>query len=337
MKAIICSAPGTMILTGIPDAVRQEGHTLVKIRRIGICGTDMHAYGGVQPFFNYPRILGHELAGEIAEPDPDSQAVTGDLVTILPYLSCGHCTACAAGKPNCCVTMQVLGVHQDGGMVEYLSVPTPYVVPANGLDVDSLALVEPLSISSHAVSRAAVMTGEYVLVAGAGPIGQGVIDFAILAGARVIVLDVDNARLQFCRQQPGIHAVIDGRDPDLPAQLLRITNGSMPAVVVDATGNLQAIQNGFQYLAHAGRYILVGLQKEGITFSHPEFHKREATLMSSRNANFADFAFVMDTIRQEKLQASTYITERIAFDDTPGYFESLAGKRSFSIKTIIEL
>ena len=170
MKALICTEPGLLEYTEQPAPVFAEGNTILRIRRIGLCGTDLHAFEGTQPYFSYPRILGHELAAEIVQTD-NADFTEGEIVTFIPYFYCGTCIACRNGKPNCCTAIKVCGVHINGGMAEYLSVPSYSLVKSQGLSFDELALIEPLAIGAHAVRRAAVAANEFVLVVGAGPIG----------------------------------------------------------------------------------------------------------------------------------------------------------------------
>jgi 2-desacetyl-2-hydroxyethyl bacteriochlorophyllide A dehydrogenase len=335
MKALVCTTPRQFDYINTEMPVATEGETLLKIERIGICGTDLHAFEGTQPYFNYPRILGHELAATIVE----TKAVgftAGDKVTIIPYMHCGNCIACKSGKNNCCVNMCVFGVHIDGGMREFVAVPDHALIKSEGLSLDELALIEPLSIGAHAVKRAAVTKGEFVLIIGAGPIGLGIAQFAKIAGAQVIVVDVNDDRLQFCTTNVGIAHAINPFKQDVMVSLNQITSNDMPTVVIDATGNLDAINNAFQYLAHGGRYVLVGLQKGNISFSHPEFHKREATLMSSRNANVSDFMHVMDCIKQGLVKPINYITHRVAFDAVINHFENWLDPKNKVVKAIVE-
>ncbi|KAG4069272.1 hypothetical protein HA402_012125 [Bradysia odoriphaga] len=312
------------------------GHAIIRIRKIGICGTDLHAFEGTQPYFNYPRILGHELCGEIAALDGVEGFQTGDLVTVLPYENCGHCIACRNGKPNCCENIAVLGVHKDGGMAEYLSVPERLLVHGRGLDAEQLALVEPLAISAHGIRRAAVQPGEFVLVMGAGPIGLAAMEFARIAGAQVIATDIQDARLQFAHEVLGIPYTVNAAT-DVAARLREITGGDLPTVVIDASGNQKAINNGIHFLAHGGRYVLIGLQKELLQFSHPEFHKRETTLMSSRNATRADFEEVIRCIREGVIFPEKYITNRIRFGDLKTVFPSLLDPRNAVIKALVDI
>ncbi|MGJ7031068.1 zinc-binding alcohol dehydrogenase family protein [Niabella hirudinis] len=336
MKTLVCTAPGHFEFR--EDAVPESGAGMARIRlkRVGICGTDLHAFEGTQPFFSYPRILGHELSGELLDTSGAEGFESGELVTIIPYFSCGTCIACRMGKPNCCVTINVFGVHIDGGMREEIVVPISSLLHSQGLSADELALVEPLAIGAHGVNRAGVQPGEYVLVIGAGPIGLGAMELARIAGAHVIALDINTDRLRFCKEQLAVHAVVKGTNPDAVEQVKAITNGDFPTVVIDATGNLRAINNGIQYLAHGGRYVLIGLQKEAFSFSHPEFHKRESTLMSSRNAVKEDFELVIRSMKEGAIRPQTYITHTVAFDEVPAQFENWLNPATGVIKAMVQ-
>lgn len=337
MKTLVCNTPGTFEYGSAEKPALTPGNAIIKIKRIGICGTDLHAFEGTQPFFNYPRILGHELAGDLVEIDANTDFQIGESVTFIPYFNCGTCIACRSGKENCCTDIRVCGVHVDGGMREYLSVPAQSLIHGEGLSYDELALVEPLAIGAHGVRRAAVQPGEFVLVIGAGPIGLGTMEFVRIAGAKVIALDINDARLAFCKDKLQVPYVINALAPDVLEQLKEITGGDMPTVVIDATGNLKAINNAFQYMAHGARFVLIGLQKEEIVFSHPEFHKREATLMSSRNATRADFEHVIACMKQKLVEPTTYITHRVLFDQVKDQFESWLDPKNGVIKAMIEL
>ncbi|MBX2917008.1 MAG: zinc-binding alcohol dehydrogenase family protein [Cyclobacteriaceae bacterium] len=336
MKALVCKQPGTFEYITIPTPALKKDHAIIKIKRIGICGTDLHAFVGTQPYFTYPRILGHELAGELIAIDHAPGFSKGEIVTIVPYFNCGTCIACLHGKPNCCVSMNVCGVHVDGGMVEYLSVPSISLVHSEGLSLDALAMVEPLAIGAHGVRRAQVGEGEFVLVIGAGPIGLGTMEFARLAGGKVITLDINEQRLNYCREKLKMEHTVNASSTDVLSALREITSGDMPTVVIDATGSLKAINSAFQYLAHGGRYVLIGLQKGDITFNHPEFHKREATLMSSRNATRQDFELVIKSIKEGKINPEAYITHRVDFVDVTDTFSQWLNPESGVIKAMVE-
>jgi 2-desacetyl-2-hydroxyethyl bacteriochlorophyllide A dehydrogenase len=334
MNALVCVKPGEFAYKEVVLEPLKPNHVLLKIRRIGICGTDLHAFEGTQPYFSYPRILGHELAGDVCDWNGKTPpVVAGGRATFLPYFNCGTCVACRNGKPNCCVALNVCGVHSDGGMTQFLQVPADKLIPSE-LSYEELALVEPLAIGAHGIRRAQVQPGEFALVIGAGPIGLGVMEFARIAGAQVIAMDINNDRLAFCRNSLRVPHTVNAASTDALANIREITNGDMPTVVIDATGNLGAIERAFEFLAHSGRYVLVGLQRERIGVLHPEFHKREATLMSSRNATREDFEQVMSAMRDGLISPTTYITHRVGFDQLAERFPTFLEPASRVIKAM---
>lgn len=336
MNILSCKTPGEFEYQESSKPQLSEGKAIVKIKRIGICGTDLHAFEGTQPFFSYPRILGHELAGEVVEIGANKEITNGDLVTVIPYFNCGTCVACRNGKPNCCQKISVFGVHEDGGMREYVSLPISSLVKKEGVTLEQLALAEPFAIGAHGVRRAGIRPGQFVLVIGAGPIGLGVMEFARIAGAKVIAMDVNEKRLEFCRDVWNIPHVVKAGKSALES-IEQITNGDFCETVIDATGSLAAINQGFQYIAHGGNYVLVGLQKGEIAFSHPEFHKREATLMSSRNATREDFDKVLEAMATGKLSVEKYITHRVKFDQVKNDFQSWLNPETGVIKAMVEM
>lgn len=337
MKTLICEEPGRFAYaeTELPKPSADE--VVLRVRRIGVCGTDLHAYEGTQPYFSYPRILGHELGCEIADPNGHADWKVGDPVTLIPYFHCGHCIACRTGQTNCCASLKVYGVHIDGGMRTHIAVPAASLVSGAGMSFDELALVEPLAIGAHGIRRANVQPGEFVLIVGAGPIGLGLMAFARIAGAQVIALDINDTRLDFCQARLGVEHVIHGGREDVDARLKEITGGDMPTVVIDATGNRNAILQGFSYMSHAGRYVLVGLQKGEVAVSHPEFHKREGTLMSSRNATRADFNHVVDSMRRGLVDPATFISHRVEFSEAAACFPEWLNPATGVIKAMISL
>ncbi|MBB6109316.1 2-desacetyl-2-hydroxyethyl bacteriochlorophyllide A dehydrogenase [Mucilaginibacter lappiensis] len=337
MDILSCTEPGLLTYQKTDKPVLTKDHSIIKIKRIGICGTDLHAFEGTQPYFTYPRILGHELSGELVEVDNAPGFEIGEAVTFIPYFNCGVCIACVNNKPNCCTSIKVCGVHIDGGMSEYLSVPSSSLVHGNGLSFDELALIEPLAIGAHGIRRASVQPDEFVLVIGAGPIGLGTMEFARIAGAKVIALDINEQRLQFCKDKLKVAYTVNAKDNNVTEQLMEITQGNMPTVIIDATGNLKAINNSFQYMAHGARYILIGLQKGEINFSHPEFHKREGTLMSSRNATRADFEHVVNSMKNGLVDPLTYITHRVEFNEVKDEFADWLNPEMGVIKAMVSV
>lgn len=336
MDTIICHTPGVLQLIQTDEPHPRSTEALLKIRQVGICGTDLHAFTGIQPYFNYPRILGHELAAEVLDIPPGHGFEVGELVTVKPYFHCGNCIACRQGKTNCCVNMQVYGVHIDGGMRMRVALPVTALVKGNGLGVDHLSLAEPLAIGAHGVRGAHIRPGEQVLIMGAGPIGIGTMLLAHAAGARVIIMDTNIYRLRHCKTLIDDLITINTTDTDVYDQLLYHTDGDMASVVIDCTGNHLAISNGFGYMAHGGRYVLIGLQQHDVAFSHPEFHKREGTLLSSRNARTEDFDWVIRLLQEGIIQPEMLITHRITHPELPESITTLLDSSSGVIKTVID-
>ena len=339
MKTLTLLEPGKLVAgessePGPPPA----GSALVAVRRIGVCGTDIHAYNGRQPFFSYPRILGHELGVEIlALGSNESGLAVGDRCAVEPYLNCGSCVACRRGKPNCCTRLQVLGVHVDGGHRERIQVPLAKLHRSDRLTLDQLALVETLGIGAHAVDRAAVAPGETVLVIGTGPIGLAVIQFAMAAGARVVAMDVNEARLAFCRDTLGVTETLLAGGLEVVAELSRLTDGDLPTAVFDATGNPKSMLASFDYPAHGGRLVFVGLFQGEVSFNDPGFHKRELTLLSSRNSRPEDFTRIIGLIESGQVDTTPWISHRASFEEVPERFPEWVKPDSGVLKAMIEL
>lgn len=336
MKALLCVQPGELAVVERPRPLPGQGEVLVRIRRAGVCGTDFHIFEGSHPFLQYPRVIGHELSGEIAEAGPGCSAEAGQRVVIVPYLSCGACVACRRGKTNCCQRISVLGVHVDGGMAEYLCVPERNVIQTEDISLDHAAMVEFLSIGAHAVRRAQPRSGDRVLVVGAGPIGLGCMLFAQLAGCSVTALDFRQDRLDFCRTQLRVdHTAKAG--PHLLQDLSALTNDDLFDIVIDATGNAASMMASFNYVAHGGAYVLVSVVRETISFADPVFHGREISLLGSRNATLEDFQTVLSAIRAGKLPMASLASHRAALDESPARFAEWLKPETQVIKAIIEI
>lgn len=338
MKTLILEKPGNMVLadTSEPSAPAQ-GEALVRVHRVGICGTDLHAFRGKQPFFTYPRILGHELSVEVIAVGPDVTHIKpGDHCAVEPYVNCQKCIACRMGRGNCCTNIRVMGVHTDGGMRERFIVPARKLHVANALNDDQIALVETLAIGAHAVARAAVKEGENVLIVGAGPIGLSVLQFVQAANANPIVLDISDQRLSFCISHLKVQHTINGGRDHVAEALQKLTQGDMPTVVIDATGNRQSMQTSLSYLSHGGRLVYVGLFQGEFTLHDPEFHKRETTLLGSRNALPEDFIRIIGMIEKGVIDTRPWITHRASVEQVPDEFNRWIDPESRVLKAIIE-
>lgn len=338
MRALRLDAPGEIRMVSLAEpSVTGPTEVLIRIRQVGVCGTDYHAFYGDQPFFTYPRILGHELGVEIVAVGTDvGHLAIGDRCAVRPYLSCGSCPACLRGKPNCCLYLRVFGVHIDGGLREFAVLPAAYVHPARTLTFEQLALVEPLAIGAHAVAGAKLAKGECILVVGAGPIGLAVTQFALLSGAQVIVTDISQQRLAFCQRLWPTVTCIDGHEPVVDA-LKHFLGDDFPTAIFDATGSPQSMQKAFTYVGYGGRVIFVGLSQGNITFSDPLFHSREVTLLASRNALAADFDSIIAALQASEFNLAAWITHHATLETAEDAFTQWSGANSAMIKGLIRV
>jgi threonine dehydrogenase-like Zn-dependent dehydrogenase len=337
MLQITLEKPGRFIASDADEPARAQGEAIVRVRRIGVCGTDLHAFAGRQPFFEYPRILGHELGVEVVDPGDDPHGLrSGDRCSVEPYLNCGRCIACRRGKTNCCTELKCLGVHTDGGMRPLISIPARKLHRSTKLDFDQLALVETLGIGAHAVERAEITRDDFVLIIGAGPIGLSVVQFAVVSGARIAVMDVSESRLQFCRDHLGVrHTVIAAADS--ADKLREIGTGDLPTIVIDATGNARSMTGTFDLTAHGGRIVFVGIVQGDVTFSDPNFHRREHTLCASRNATSNTFREIISAIETGQIDTRPWITHRFELADTPHVFAATIAGNPAVLKAMISV
>lgn len=333
MRSVVLEEPGRLAAAERPEPPAPgPGQALVRVRRVGVCGTDLHAYQGNQPFFTYPRVVGHELGVEVvAVGSGVTRVAPGDRCAVEPYFNCGSCVACRRGRSNCCTALQVLGVHTDGGMQECLVVPADKLHPSARLSLDQLALVEMLTIGAHSVRRAQLEPGENVLVVGAGPIGLSAAQFAHLAGARVAVLEISPWRREFCRKALGLTRLLEGG-----ADTAAAFDGELPTVVFDATGNPGAMMGAIQHVAHGGKLVFISLVQADLTFRDPEMHKRELSLLRSRNATGADFAWAMRMVEDGRIALDPWITHRAAAAEVPEAFPGWLQPEQGVVKAVVE-
>jgi 2-desacetyl-2-hydroxyethyl bacteriochlorophyllide A dehydrogenase len=337
MRAIVLDKPGkfSMVETDPPEKPK-PGEATVAVKCVGICGTDLHAFQGEQPFFNYPRIVGHEFAVEIVAVEENARGLAvGDRCTSEPYIQCGSCIACRRGKTNCCVNLKLLGVHIDGAMRERINVPLSNLHKSDKLPLDQLAIVEMLSVGAHAVRRAAPERREPTLVVGTGPIGLSVATIAREAGAEVIVMDISERRLEFCRNVLHFHRAVDARADPL-AQLQQLCGGELPTLVLDCTGSRGSMMNSFNYVAHGGRLVFVGLIPGDLSFHDPYFHAHEMTIMSSRNATTADFLHVLELLESGKIDVAPWITHRVSSMGMVDVFPQWTKPETGVLKAVVE-
>ena len=335
MKYIVCQEPGTFLLKERVKPIRGKREALLKVKEIGICGTDLHAYSGNQAFFTYPRILGHEIGAEIIEIGDNEQGLrNGDKVIIMPYISCYKCVACRNGITNACTNIQVLGVHTDGAMQEYITVPNDLLISAENLNTSEIAIVEPLAIGAHAIRRADLKDSETILVVGCGPIGIGIMKLAQIRGAKVIAMDVSEQRLTYAQDEIGVDFIVNALESPLE-KIMDITNGDLANAVFDASGNKRALESGIQYMSHGGRYILVGLSKGDLNFNHPSIHAKESSILCSRNATTEDFINVREAISTGLFPTDSFITHRVNFSEMIDHFDQWTQPDNGVIKAMV--
>jgi alcohol dehydrogenase len=338
MKSLMLESPRHLrkVETAPPEAPA-PGEAVVRVHRIGICGTDISGFLGKMPFFSYPRIPGHELGVHVvAVGEGVTNVKPGDRCSVEPYINDPESYASRRGHPNCCENLEVLGVHRDGGMRPEFVLPARKLHPSSKLAFDQLALVETLAIGCHAVNRGAPQADESCLVIGAGPIGLATLQFVKLSGARTIVLDMNEQRLDFCKRTLGIEHTIIASD-HLMKDLRDATDGHLPDVVIDATGSVASMSNAFSLIAPGGQLVFVGITTEQVHFRHPVFHKPEGTLLCSRNALPEDFTRIIQLIEDGQIDTKPWITHRSGFDELPDVFLSYTKPETGVIKAIVEV
>ncbi|MFT4688743.1 MAG: alcohol dehydrogenase [Limisphaerales bacterium] len=316
-----------------------EGDVLVRVDRVGICGTDLGGYLGKMPFFSYPRIPGHELGVEILEIGTGVTNVkVGDRCSVEPYINCQKCYSCRRGHTNCCLHHQTIGVMCDGGLTERIILPARKMHPANNLSTEQCALVETLAIGCHAVDRGNPNQEESVLIIGAGPIGLSAVEFARISGAKTIVMDMVESRLEFVREKLNVAHTIQAGSGDELKQLEELTDGNLADVVIDATGSNRSMANAVNYCAFKGRLVYVGISQANVELPHaPVFHKRELDILASRNALTKDFTRIIKLIEEGEIDTNPWITHRTSFEDMIGEFESFTKPETGVIKAVVEV
>lgn len=322
MIQVVLEAPGKLAERSAKEPLAGPAEALVRMEKIGVCGSDFHAFAGKHPIYTYPRVLGHELSGVVVAIPENSQGIRpGDRCAIEPYISCGQCRACLRGRNNCCEHLQVIGIHIDGGMQEFFAVPVHLLHKSEILNLDQLALVETLGIGAHAVDRSGLQAGEEALVVGAGPIGIAVAQFASARGAAVHVIERNEWRRTFVEQM-GYSASLGPGD-------------RRADVVFDATGNSEAMSSSFELVATCGRLVLVGLTRDPIQINDSLFHRREMTVLASRNS-YNLFPHIIRQIEEKAIDTSPWITHRIPLGDVASRFPELPAQQTL-IKAIVDV
>lgn len=338
MKALTLESPKHWKRIDIAEPPKPApGEAVVRVHRVGICGTDISGYLGKMPLFSYPRIPGHELGVEVvATGEGVTNVRPSDRCSVEPYINCQTCYACRRGHTNCCEKLEVLGVHRDGGLRPLFTLPARKLHPSKTLAFEQLALVETLAIGCHAANRANLQKGESCLIIGAGPIGLATLEFVKLTQAKTIILDMNDARLEFCRATMGVAHTLKPSDR-LDAELRELTDGHLPDVVIDATGSPASMAASLGMIAQAGRLVYVGIAPAEVAFKHVTFHKAEGTLLCSRNAVAGDFTRIIKLIEDGVINTTPWITHRTNFDKLIEVFPSYTQPETGVIKAVVEV
>ena len=322
MRQVILEVPGRFSEREVQGPIPAAGHALVRMEKVGVCGSDFHAFAGSHPIYTYPRIIGHELSGVVVEAPANEMGIqSGDRCAIEPYMSCGKCRACAMGRNNCCEHIQVLGIHVDGGMQELLSVPLALLHKSTRLSLDQLALVETLGIGAHAVIRSGLKAGEEALIVGAGPIGITVAQFAAAIGAKVHLVEKSEWRRTFVERM-GYTASPTPED-------------RQGDVVFDATGSAVTMGNSLAQVATGGRLVYVGLTRSPVCIDDSVFHRKEVTLLASRNSH-GQFPRIIQLIEEGKIETSHWVTDRLTLSEVATQFQLLPTRQTL-IKAIVDV
>jgi alcohol dehydrogenase len=343
VKALQLEKPQAFRQIEVPEPpAPKAGEALVRVHRVGICGTDYSGYLGKMPFFSYPRIPGHELGVEVLAVGEGVENVrVGDRCAVEPYMNCGQCYSCRTGHGNCCESLRVLGVMMDGGMTERIVIPAHKLHPANALSPEQCALVETLAIGCHAVNRGAPQPGEHCLIIGAGPIGLSALEFVKLSGAHPIVMDLAPHRLAFVREKMGVPDTIElapGGETAALEQLRALTQGTLAQVVIDATGSAAAMSSCLQFAGFTGRVVYVGITQSELQFPHaPVMHRRELTLLASRNALPPDFPRIIAHIERGEINTQPWITHRAPLAELPDRMAVWMKPETGVIKAVVSI
>jgi L-gulonate 5-dehydrogenase len=318
MKAIYLKKPKDIVIKKVAYPHRKPNEVLIKVKAVGICGSDEGAYKGINPIVTYPRILGHEIVGELLEiPLEEEFFKVGDRVVVEPYIYCGHCYPCHIHRTNCCENMRTLGVLVDGGFTEFLAHHRKLIhkIPKS-IPLEQAPMIEPLVIALHAINRSLLKDGEHLLVSGAGPIGILIAQAGRLKGAIPIMIDLVQERLDLARQL-GIPHTFNLKEGDILPFIQEITNGRMAEVVIEASGASKAIRNAIDYISYAGRVVFVGWPKEEILMPTALFSKKELNIYGCRNGLSSDFDEAIEIIAKNKINVKDLITKVVSMDQLP--------------------
>lgn len=337
MRAVVMHGPGDVRVETAPDARRNAGEALLRVRRVGLCGSDLNSYRGRNPLVSFPRIPGHEIAATIVDLDADHPAhlAVGMDVTLSPYTCCGQCPSCRNGRSNACRDNQTLGVQRDGALAEFLAIPAEKLFVGN-LTLEELCLVEPLTVGCHAVARAEVTEKDVVAIFGCGGVGLGAVAASAFYGATTIAMDIDDAKLEIARKAGAGH-IINTKRQDLKEVLADLTGGDGPDVVIEAVGTAETFRAAVELVAFTGRVVYIGYAKEPVTYETRLFVQKELNILGARNALPEDFRQVIQMLEQHRFPVDAAISTIAPLEETADLLRAWSGDPGRFTKIMIRL
>jgi threonine dehydrogenase-like Zn-dependent dehydrogenase len=333
MKALVLQKPGHATIETVPDPVLTDGKLLLKVRMVGLCGSDLNSFRGLNPLVSYPRILGHEVCATVVECKNGFAAGTD--VALSPYTSCGQCASCWRGRANACQLNQTLGVQRDGALTEFIVMPPEKLYPAK-LAPKELCLVEPLTVGFHAVARGRVTADDTVAVFGCGGVGLGAVAASNSRGATTICIDVDDDKLELAELAGGAYSINTSREP-LHERLQEITEGRGPDVVIEAVGTRVTFQAAVEEVGFTGRVVYIGYAKEPVTYETRMFVQKELDILGSRNAQPEDFHAVIKLLEAREFPVRQAVSLMVSLEEAPGALRSWSENPSIFKKILVGL
>jgi 2-desacetyl-2-hydroxyethyl bacteriochlorophyllide A dehydrogenase len=333
VKALVLKEPGVTAVESVADLVPGEQDVVLKVRMVGLCGSDLNSFRGKNPMVSFPRVLGHEVAGTVVSAPGDLKPGTD--VTLSPYTNCGKCASCLRGRPNACEFNQTLGVQRDGAMTEYLSVPAQRIFTGN-LSIKELCLVEPLTVGFHAVARGRVTPQDTVAIIGCGGVGLGAVAGSGIRGARTIGIDVDEDKLRIARAAGATDTINTATEP-LHERLLELTGGRGPDVIIEAIGLPQTFRAAVEEVAFTGRVVYIGYAKEPVAYETRLFVQKELDIMGSRNALPEDFEAVIRMLEAKRFPVDEAVSSIIPLDQVPDALNEWSREPARVKKILVDL
>jgi threonine dehydrogenase-like Zn-dependent dehydrogenase len=336
MRALIIKQPGTASIESVPQPQVEYGKVLLRVRMVGLCGSDLNSFLGKNPMVRFPRIPGHEIAATIVEGSSSFPALAAGVnVTMSPYTNCRKCASCLRGRPNACLFNETLGVQRDGALTEFITMPPEKLYPA-ALTLKELCLVEPLTVGFHAVARGRITSVDKVAIFGCGGVGLGAIAASNFSGATTIAVDLDDDKLQLAKKAGATH-IVDSNQSPLHERLLELTDGRGPDVIIEAVGHPQTFRAAVEEVAFTGRVVYIGYAKEPVAYETKLFVQKELDILGSRNALPEDFRTVIKMLEERKFPVEDAVGTIVSLDDAPVILSAWSSNPSKFTKIMVQL